>query len=128
MAASAHSAIQGAIGDVFDALRDDVFFDSSDVLKLVKATAGARTFTDVLTVSSKWLVTFDKSRQVMVLRISDTSSALTTAMATATHVSLNGTIYVIRQGDTTAPIGMSPFWTVLCDRFTSESQNFAVFR
>ena len=114
--------IQAAVGQAFNAMRD-VFIPSATTVKLLKQTANADTFTTIATLSDKWFFEYQAYRQQFVLQIADSSSTLTTYMATATHVQVGtDAVYVITAADTIAPTANDISWKIFCTRFTQSGQ------
>jgi hypothetical protein len=111
----ASTDIREGVGEAFDALSDE--FLVGVTIKLCSQTAGADTFTDLLTVTSKRFFEYSNFRKNFLLEIADDSSTLTTAMAAATHVKIGTEVYIIIAGDTVAPMATDPTWKIYVDRF-----------
>lgn len=119
--------IRDALGEVFDTLRDDVFFDASDKLFLVKPSTTADAFTDIIEVG-KWFFEYDKFRQTMIVSIAASFEDLTESMDDATHIRIESghdtqvrsDIYRIREADTVPPLGTDFLWKLTCERFETQ--------
>lgn len=107
--------IREGLAEAFDALSDEFLSGVSITLYKVNQTTDA--FESVLAVSTKRFFEYSNYRQNFLLEIADDNGTLTTAMATATHVKVGNDYYVIRQADTTAPLGMDVTWKIYVDRF-----------
>lgn len=115
--------IRSAIGTgVFDTLRDNIFFDATDALVLLKLNAAANDFVEVYTVPNSWLVEYGDTRQVAIVKVSADNATLTAAMADATHFKINADVFAIRTGDTLAPLGLSLMWNITGDRYDKKTR------
>jgi hypothetical protein len=112
---SASDDIRDGLAEAFDVLSTE--FQPNVVVTLLKQSATADVFDTVLVISSKRFFEYSNFRKNTLLQIADTSSALTTAMGLATHVSIDSTVYVIRDADTLPPSGTNPVWMLYLDLF-----------
>ena len=83
----------------------------------VPTVTRSNAFAEVLTISTKRFWEYSNYRKNTLLEIGDTSTALTNAMAEATHVSIDSDIYTIIAGDTLPPSGTLPLWRIYLDLF-----------
>jgi hypothetical protein len=127
--------IQAAVGEVYDTLRGDVFFDASDRIYLLKASETADEFTDVCEVTGQWFFEYSEFRQALTLTIAKSYDELTSAIDEATHIRIESgrdtdarsDYYRIRTGDTVPPLGVGLEWKLYCERFETQS-GYSVIR
>jgi hypothetical protein len=112
---SATDDLQAGLGEAYDTLSQE--FQPNVTVTLLQASASADEFDSLLEVTSKRFFEYSNFRKNTLLQIADTSSDLTTAMASATHVSIDSVVYVIRNGDTLPPSGTNPVWMLYLDLF-----------
>lgn len=118
--ATVRDDIQAAIGEVFNTLRDDVFFESTDTLELIKASDTADEFDQVIELTD-WF--FEKDAQGNInVRIAKSFEDLTDSVEVATHVRHNNDVYVISRGDIKPPVGNRVFWEMFCERYPRQAQ------
>lgn len=111
----ASTDIREGMAEAFDALTEE--FQNGVSVTLQKVSESSDAFEDVLVISSKRFFEYSNFRKNTLLRIADTSSQLTTAMASATHVEIGSDVYVILQGDTLPPTGIQPYWQLFLDLY-----------
>lgn len=111
----ASTDLREGMGEAFDALADE--FQNGVTVTLQKVSATTDAFEDVLAITSKRFFEYSNFRKNTLLEIADTSSQLTTAMASATHVEIGSDVYVILQGDTLPPAGVNPVWQIFLELF-----------
>lgn len=119
---SAHNALRKGLGVAYNVLSRQFLPDA--VITLLKASQTYGEYDDVLEIESKRFFEYSNFRQNFLLEIADTSSTLTDAIAQATHVRIDDDIYIINQGDTTAPKGTDVTWKLYCDRFVDSRTHF----
>lgn len=111
----ASTDIREGMAEAFDALTEE--FQNGVSVTLQKVSESSDVFEDVLVISSKRFFEYSNFRKNTLLRIADTSSQLTAAMASATHVEIGSDVYVILQGDTLPPAGVNPVWQIYLELF-----------
>jgi hypothetical protein len=107
--------IREGLAEAFDVLSEE--FQASATVTLLKVSTTTDAFETVLVISTKRFWEYSNFRRNTLLEIADTSSQLTTAMAAATHVSINSDIYIILEADTLPPSGTNPVWQIYLDLF-----------
>lgn len=117
---SAHDDLLEGYGEALDTLAEE--FMPTQVVTLMKVSATTNTFETVLVVTEKRFFEYRAYRQQFQLEIADEDAALTTAMASATHVKIDNDYYVISQADTVPPKGVDVTWKLFCERFTKRGQ------
>ena len=133
--ADVRNDIQAAMGDVFDTLRGNIFFDASDRLWLLKASLTSDAFDDVCEITSGWFFEYDEFRQAMRIKIAKNYDELTEAMDESTHIRIESgveddvrsDIYRIRTADTVPPLGTDVFWKLFAERFETQ-EAYSVLR
>lgn len=112
---SAHDDLQEGLAEAFDTLSEEFLPNVTITLYKVNSTTDA--FESVLAITTKRFFEYSDFRKNFLLEIADDSSALTTAMASATHVKIDNDYYVIDQADTTAPKGTDATWKIYVNRY-----------
>jgi phosphoglucomutase len=107
---------------VFDKLRKKFFPNTTEVI-LLKQSATANQFDQIEILYDSWWFVYSQYRQNFLLEIAkDDPDSINLSMAEATHISIDGDVYVIRTGDTLRPKGTDATWKIYCDRFPERSQ------
>lgn len=107
--------IREGMAEAFDVLSAE-FLDGVTV-KLLKVSEDYDEFDEVLEIESKRFFEYSNYRKNFLLEIADDSEALTEAVAEATHVKVDDTVYVIIAGDTKPPSSTDVTWKIFCDLF-----------
>lgn len=119
---AAHDALLTGRKKVFDTLRS-TFFDTNTEVVLLKQSATTNAFDTIEILYDSWWFEYSAFRQNFLLEIAkDDPDSINLSAQEATHVSVDGDIYVIRTADTLPPKGMDVTWKIFCDRFTERSQ------
>jgi hypothetical protein len=120
--ADVHATLLDARKKVFDTLRT-LFFDTNTELQLLKQSTSTNQFETIEILYDSWWFEYSAFRQNFLLEIAkDDPDSINLSVQEATHVSIDGDIYVIRTADTLPPKGMDVTWKIFCDRFTERSQ------
>jgi len=119
---SAHTALQTGIGKAFDALAGQ--FIPSVTVTLVKASDDYAEYETVLLLTSKRFFEFKENRKFIFLEIADDTTALTTAIANATHIKVNEEIYTISTSDTIAPLSTDVTWKLIGEIVPTRGGNY----
>lgn len=119
---AAVDSLRTGLSKAFDVLSDQFTPNATVILCSISDTTDA--FTDLLTVSSKRLFAYSNYRKNLLLEIADTSSALTTAMASATHLKINNDYWTIIQSDTIEPTGFNPVWQIFAEKFENRRTTY----
>lgn len=118
--------IRDAAGEVFDTLRDGVFFDTTDKVTMLTASATEDEFTDVIVLDGQWFFEKDRDNNI-VLRVAKSFEDLTDSMETATHFKVNDDVYTIADGDIKPPHGTDLFWEMKGLRYQTQT-GYSVLR
>ena len=107
---------------VFDKLRKKFFPTTTEVI-LLKQSATANAFDEIEILYDSWWFKYSAYRQNFPLEIAkDDPNGINLSIQEATHVSIDGDVYVIRAADTLPPKGTDVTWKIYCDRFPERSQ------
>ena len=122
MGGDVHDILLDARKEVFDTLRP-LFFDTATELILLKQSATANAFDEIEILYDSWWFKYSAYRQNFLLEIAkDDPNGINLSIQEATHVSIDGDVYVIRAADTLPPKGTDVTWKIYCDRFPERSQ------
>lgn len=97
----------------FDALRE-VFFEDDGTCYLLKLDGDEVSFEVVIQLVSGWYLEYSKFRSRFELFYAELETDFKEKYACASHVSINGDVYAISEGDTVPPQGEEPFWIIPC--------------
>ena len=116
MGGDVHDILLDARKEVFDTLRP-LFFDTATELILLKQSATANAFDEIEIVYDSWWF-----KNFLLEIAKDDPNGINLSIQEATHVSIDGDVYVIRAADTLPPKGTDVTWKIYCDRFPERSQ------
>jgi hypothetical protein len=109
-----HTALMQGQQKINDTLRK-VFYPTTDTLKFLTVSETEDEFDEFFEIETGWLPEYDVLRRSVRLEIADTSDDLTETLRNCTHFRIGDDTYVIREGDTIPPKGMSVTWLVFGD-------------
>src|SRR4051812_27642410 len=122
MGGDVHDILLDARKEVFDTLRP-LFFDTNTELQLLKPSATLNEFEVIEIVYDSWWFKYSTFRQNFLLEIAkDDPDSKNLSVTKATHISIDGDIYVIRTADTLPPKGMDVTWKLFCEKSFQRSQ------
>jgi hypothetical protein len=110
-------AIQDAIGEVFDTLRDGVLLDTTDTLTLLTQSETEDEYDKFFEIEGRWLAVKLEGGKRMRIQIAARSDDLSETFANSTHFRFNNDVYAIADADVTSPDTAGHFmWTFVGEK------------
>lgn len=110
---SAHTALLDGLGKAFNALATQ--FHPNVTISLVTASEPYSEYDVVLEIANKRFFEYSNFRRNVSLQVAASTTALTDAMAVATHIKIDEDFYRIDDSSRTPPQSTDVTWDILGD-------------
>lgn len=119
----ASTDLREGLAEAFDTLADE--FNSGLTIYLAEVDPSTDEFNDAYLIASARFFEYSNYRKNFLLEIASNDSAITTAMATATHVKVGSEYFPIIQADTVPPTTSDATWKIYVERFEHRRTHYA---
>lgn len=119
----ASTDLREGLAEAFDALAEE--FNNGLTITLCAVTQNPDDFDPLYTVPDSRFFEYSNYRKNFLLEIASNAAAITTAMASATHVKVGSEYFPIIAGDTVEPTTSDATWKIFVERFEHRHTHYS---
>lgn len=118
------SRLTTKVGSVFTKVTTKL--EGASTVELLKASNEYDEFDTLLTLTQGFYFEYSENRKKVALEIGRNDTAMTEAMADATHLKLADVVWAINRSDTTSPSMADVTWKITADLFERVRERYTI--